>query len=61
MSQEKETKLSLRQETGISLKKIFSWISIEEFVLCLYILFIVTQGHPTWEGIIDIVTMQTVQ
>ena len=27
----------------------------------IYILLFVTQGHPTWEGIIDTVTMLTVQ
>ena len=43
----------------ISLKKIFGCILIEEFVFVLYVLLFVTQGHPTWESIIDTVTMQT--
>ena len=48
--------LIIKQE--ISLKKIFGCISIVKFVLGLYVLLFVTQGHPTWESIIDTVTIQ---
>ena len=43
----------------ISLKKIFGWISMVEFVL--YVLLFVIQGHSTWENIIKSLTMQTDQ
>ena len=33
-------------------------MSIVEFVL--YVLLFLTQGHPTWESIVDTLTMQTV-
>ena len=38
-------------------KKIFGCISTVDF-LGLYVLLFVTQGHPTWDSIIDTVTMQ---
>ena len=43
----------------ISLIKILGCISIMAFFLNLYVLLFVTQGHPTWESIIDTVIMQT--
>ena len=36
----------------------FECISIVEFVL--YLLLFLTQGHPTWESIVDTLTMKTV-
>ena len=43
----------------MSLKNIFGCISIVEFVL--YVLLFVTEGHPTWECIVDTLIIQTVQ
>ena len=34
---------------------------LRNLFLCLYVLLFLTQGHPTWESIIDTDTMQTVQ
>ena len=48
----------LNLQTRISLKKIFGCFTISmEFVIGLYVLPFVTQGHPTWESIIDTATM----
>ena len=44
-----------KNKQEISLKKIFGYISIVEFVL--YVLIFVVQCHPTWETISNTLTM----
>ena len=46
-----------QHEQEISLKKIFSCISIVEFVF--YVLLFVTQSLPTWENKAKTLAMQT--